>query len=416
MPRYREQVRTAFENPRRKRPAVNATNTERLRVVLVSKALVVGIYQRKAEEIAVQGIDLTVLTPPAWHDRRGGQALEHAHTNGYALRAIPLRFNGQFHLHYYPTLAQELERICPHLLHMDEEPYNLATWLGLRAAHKRSIPSLFFTWQNINRRYPPPFSWMEQRNYRYAAAAIAGNAEAAQVLRTKGYLGPITTLPQFGVDPQIFAPAPLDEAKPAHAPDGLLHIGYAGGLLPEKGLDTLLQACAGLAGSWQLTLAGEGELQDALTQQAQTLGIGARVRLPGRVPSLDMPRFLRSLHVLVLPSRTTPRWKEQFGRVLIEAMACGVPVIGSDSGEIPHVIGSAGQIFPEGDADALRNCLQRLIHEPQARIVQGEAGRARVEQHFTMRRVAQETVALYRRMIAQTSHQSSPRLPVHRPG
>ena len=76
-----------------------------------------------------------------------------------------------------------------------------------------------------------------------------------------------------------------------------------------------------------------------------------------------MARYLARMSVLVLPSLTTARWKEQFGRVLIEAMALGVPVIGSDSGEIPWVIGDAGLVFPEGNSAVLRERLRALFHD-----------------------------------------------------
>ncbi len=132
---------------------------------MVSKALVVGAYQRKAEELARLGAELTVFIPPAWGDRRGRQAAERLHTTGYDLRVIPLRLNGNFHLHYYPTLARELAALRPDVVHMDEEPYNLATWLTLRAAGQAGAHATFFTWQNLYRRYPPPFAAMEQANY-----------------------------------------------------------------------------------------------------------------------------------------------------------------------------------------------------------------------------------------------------------
>ena len=123
--------------------------------------------------------------------------------------------------------------------------------------------------------------------------------------------------------------------------DGPFVIGYAGGLLPEKGVDVLVRASAGLEQEWRLRFAGGGQ-EDALRELARELGVADRVEFVGRLPSTQMPDFYRRLDVLALPSRTTPTWKEQFGRVLIEAMACGVPVVGSDSGEIPHVIGDAG--------------------------------------------------------------------------
>jgi glycosyltransferase involved in cell wall biosynthesis len=368
-----------------------------MRVLMVSKALVVGAYQRKAEEIASLGIDLVVLTPPSWRDRRGEQTMHAVHNSGYTLRTIPLRFNGSFHLHYYPTLAAELRRTTPDLLHMDEEPYNLATWLALRAARRKHVPSLFFTWQNLYKRYPPPFAYFERANYAAANAAIAGNREAADILRRKGCTGEIALIPQFGVDPAIFSPMNIF-ATDAHS----LHIGYAGGLLPEKGLDDLLHACAVLRGDWRLSLAGEGSELAALQALAAALGISSHIHFVGRLESTAMPAFYRSLDVFVLPSRTTPSWKEQFGRVLIEAMACERAVVGSDSGEIPHVIDAAGLIFHEGDRTALTAHLQRLLDEPALRRRLGAAARQRVLERFTMAQIAAQTVALYQRLAQHT--------------
>ncbi len=356
------------------------------------------------------------------------------YTQGYAWRTIPVWLNGNFHLHCYPTLARELAQLQPDVLHMDEEPYNLATFLALSAAHRRNIPALFFTWQNLLRRYPPPFAWWERANYRMARHALAGSHEAAQVLRHKGYDGPLTVLPQFGVDPAHFAPRATPRSAqavatgvavrtthspgegngagevvasgdggtrdaPSRAVDAPLRIGYAGGLLPEKGLDLLLRACHGLRGAWRLTLLGDGEARAGLVELAGQLGLVDRVTFVARMDSDAMPTFYQNLDVFVLPSRTLPNWKEQFGRVLVEAMACEVVVIGSASGEIPHVIADAGLIFPEGDAEALRVCLQRLLEDAALRAELGRAGRTRVLQEYTMATIAAQTVAVYRQMV-----------------
>jgi glycosyltransferase involved in cell wall biosynthesis len=364
--------------------------------MMVSKALVVGVFQRKGEELARLGVDLTVLVPPAWRDSRGVQRATPVFTQGYTFRTIPCALSGNFHLHFYPTLARELAALRPDLVHMDEEPYNLATWQALRAAARLQIPALFFTWQNLHRRYPPPFSLWERANYRRAAAAIAGSAEAADVLRRKGYAGEFAVIPQFGVDPGLFSPPPDRGAGAAP-----LRVGYAGGLIPEKGVDLLLRACAGLTGDWRLTLAGEGGARRALESLAVELGIAERVVWVGPVPSIEMPAFYRGLDVLVLPSRTQPNWKEQFGRVLVEAMACAVPVVGSTCGEIPQVIGDAGCIFPEDDAPALRATLQGLADHPEMRLHLGAAGRGRVLERFTMAHIAQQTLAVYRAIVPQ---------------
>lgn len=365
-----------------------------MKAVIVSKALIVGTYQRKAEEIARLGVDLTVLIPPSWRDRRGDQAAEMAHTAGYALKVIPLRMNGNYHLHFYPTLAAELRRLSPDIVHFDEEPYNFSTWLGLGAARRVGAKSTFFTWQNIRRTYPPPFRWMEQSNYGRVPVAIAGNQDASDVLRAKGYRGQIEVIPQFGVDPEIFVPNPFRRAP--HP----FHIGYAGGLIQEKGLDTLIRACAGLRGDWALRLVGGGDQLDALRSLATQMGVAERVQMGERLTSTDMPDFYASLDALVLPSRTLPNWKEQFGRVLIEAMSCQVPVVGSDSGEIPHVIGDGGLVFAEGDTDQLRQHLQRLMDDRAFAHALGQRGRQRVLTQYSMGMVASRTVDVYWRLLS----------------
>lgn len=355
-----------------------------MRIVLLSKALVVGAYQRKCEHMAeCAGVALTVLVPERW----GAQRVERAHTNGYDLRVLPIRLSGNFHLHHYPTLPAQLRELQPDVFLIDEEPYNLATWMALRAA--LALPQrpriAFFSWQNLLRSYPPPFRWMERDVLRRADAGIVGSAEAAQVWRAKGFAGPLAVVPQFGVDDDAFTPGPPRDAS---AP---FTVGFAGRLVPEKGVDLLLRALIDAPGV-QARVLGDGPQRPALAALAQSLGVADRVRFEDPLPSTRMPEFYRGLDALALPSRTLPNWKEQFGRVLIEAMACGVPVIGARSGEIPHVVDDAGLLFPEGDAAALAAHLRALAADPALRDDLAERGRTRVRAHFTMRAVARATV------------------------
>ena len=362
-----------------------------MRITLISKACIVGSYQTKLEALAEHDdVELTVVVPPAWRENGRSQHLERAHTIGYELVVAPLRWNGHYHLHYYPTLAEILRTARPDLCHIDEEPYNLATWLASKAAHRVGARTLFFTWQNIHRRYPPPFAQFESQVYRRSHAAIAGNRDAERVLRDKGFESPIRVIPQFGVDTDLFRPAP-----PRKREDRLT-VGYAGRLVEEKGVSALLEALAQLQGPWRWIVCGSGPLRGQLESRLRELGLVDRVRFHDQVPSGDMPRYLNMMDLLVLPSLTRPNWREQFGRILIEAMACQVPVIGSDSGEIPHVIGDAGLIFPEGDVRALGEAISALQGDDARRRELGQAGRARVLAHFTMRQIAGQTVDFYR--------------------
>lgn len=366
-----------------------------MRVLMLSKACLVGAYQTKLTAMAQQsGLDLTVIVPPSWLDPVAPIYFERAHTEGYTLLVDPIRFNGNYHLHYYPKLKQRLAQFQPEIVHIDEEPYNLATWLALRQARAIGAKTLFFSWQNLHRVYPYPFRWMEQQVLQKVDYALMGNREAVSVWQKKGYTGDYAIIPQVGIDPQVFQP-------PAQREKGRgFVIGSANRrLVPEKGVDLLLHAVANLPGIWQLRIAGEGPAKPQLEALAQQLGIADRVFFDGPVGSQQMPAYLQSLDVLVLASRTLPNWKEQFGRVLVEAMACEVAVIGAESGEIPHVIGDAGLTFPEADVEGLHKHLLHLIQSETLRDELGQRGREHVLARYTQQQIAEQTVAVYRKMI-----------------
>ncbi|MGI8827073.1 MAG: glycosyltransferase family 4 protein [Chloroflexota bacterium] len=362
-----------------------------MRVAVLSKALVVGTYRRKLQEMARLGIDVVAIVPPEWREGGGVQRLEQQSDLGYRVLVTPIRWNGHFHLHYYPNLARVLRDIQPDLLHVDEEPYNLSTFLAVRSAREMNIPSVFFSWQNLARRYPPPFSWMESYVYHNVRAAIAGSSEAARVLRDKGFDGPVAEIPQFGVDPDLFHTGGA-KCRP-------FTVGFPNRLVPAKGPMLAVNAFARLPADARLKIVGDGPMRGEIEAAVRNLHLGDRVSLQPRMPSAEMPDYLRSVDVVLLPSVSTSRWKEQFGRVLIEAMSCGVPVVASDSGEIPRVLGDAGLIVPEGDESSLADALLRLYRDSLLRTRLGQRGRARVLERFTHARVAEATVGLYREVL-----------------
>ena len=372
-----------------------------MRVLMVSKACLLGAYQRKLEEIGRSPqVDLMVVVPPSWRDGTRTVNLERVHTDGYQLVVEPIAFNGSFHVHFYAHLGRRLRAFKPDVVHIDEEPYNFATAHALWLARRKGARALWFSWQNLNRTYPLPFRLIERYNLRNVDHAVVGSDGAAAVWREKGYQGPMTVIPQFGVDPDIFAPSETDLLRGIRRdPARGFTIGYVGRLVPEKGVDLLLDAVADLEGVWRLHILGDGSEKEALQARARSLGLSDRVTFEGWIPSLRMPAFLRQLDVLVLPSRSRPNWVEQFGRVLIEAMACGVPVVGSDCGEIPNVISDAGLIFPEEDVETLRARLIRLMREPETAAELARRGRERVLHRFTQESVAARTVAVYRQIV-----------------
>jgi glycosyltransferase involved in cell wall biosynthesis len=382
-----------------------------MRILMLSKAQVVGAYQKKAEELAkIPGVELIVAVPPSWRELEvGQQVLERRFTDGYRLEVLPIRFNGRHHIHYFPTIGRLVARLRPDVFHIDEESFNFATYLAMRAGVRYGARCCFYNWATIDHTYPPPFSLFERYAFRHAAHAIAGTEEAAAIIRRHGYRGSLSVLPQFGVDPALFAPMDgrrktEDEGAGRESdPSSVLRppsfvVGYLGRLVAQKGLLDLVETLPLLPPHVSVRLIGDGPLRPRIEARAAELSVRERVDLISWTN--DVPGELRRLDALALPSRTTPTWKEQFGRVLIEAMSCGVPVVGSSSGEIPQVIGEGGLVYPEGDIEALAAALRRLADDRALHNELGRRGRARVLEHYTQAALARSYYDIYRSMLA----------------
>lgn len=369
-----------------------------MRVLMISKALVAGTSQTKLEELAkLPEMELTLVTPEYWQSDDGSkQVLERLYTKGYKMIVTPMTLNGNFHIHFYPKLGQIMKEIKPEVVHIDEEPYNLATYLAMRLTRQHDARGLFFTWQNLYRDYPPPFRWMEIYNYQNASAALAGNRDAEEILRKKGYKGEIRVIPQFGFDTTIYQRSAPRIPRKTGDP---FTMGFIGRLVEQKGLPLMVEALTYLPDYCRVLFIGNGPMKGPLEEQAAKLGVTDRVTFKGSVPTSDVPKEMERLDAFVLPSLSRPNWIEQFGRVLPESMACETPVIGSDSGEIPHVIGDAGLVFPEGNARELAKRIQQLLDDPQLYAQLASRGRQRILDNYTQEQIARQTYETYKFML-----------------
>jgi glycosyltransferase involved in cell wall biosynthesis len=365
-----------------------------MKVLIVSKALTAATYHRKLELIAAEpGLELAAVVPEVWVEPGvGPYPLEVRAGAGYRIHVLPLRHNGHHHTYTWRGLGQIIRAERPDVLHIDEEAFNLATFQAMRGGLRVGARMCFYNWADVARRYPPPFRQFEQFTFQHAAHGIAGNHLAAELIREHGFRGPLSIIPQFGVDEELFCPGPPLPARP-------FVVGFFGRLMSYKGVLDLLDALGRLPADIHCRLIGQGDLNDEVERRIAEPPLSGRVTLEPLIKSGEMPAAMRSLHAYVLPSRTTPTWKEQFGRVLIEAMASEVPVIGSDSGEIPHVIGPAGLVFPVGDVAALAAAIERLYADEAERRRLAAAGRQRALELYTQRRVAAQHVAVYRQML-----------------
>jgi glycosyltransferase involved in cell wall biosynthesis len=362
-----------------------------MHVAIVSKTFVYTTAQRQLEWIVRQpGIELTLITPDVWRSD-DGRMLQFVpqFTEGYTYRCLPVRFNGKYHFYWYRGLWKTLAGVKPDLVHIDEEPYNPAGAQAQRAADRLGVPSVFVAWQNLHRDYPPPFRQIEHYGYSRTSHIIAGNPGAADVVRRKGYAGPLSTFSVHGVDPEIFSP------RPRQRTDDRFIVGYLGRLVLYKGTGVLIEALRGMPDRCRLRFIGSGPDEGELRRLAERAELANRVEFMPAVATTDVPRVLAELDALALPSLSQPNWTEQFGRVLVEAMSCQVPVVGSDAGLIPDVVGDSGLIVPEGNAERLRSALVELAENPRLRDELGRRGRERVIARFTQEQVARRLAAVY---------------------
>lgn len=371
--------------------------------------------QPKAEHLArFADVDLRVLVPDRWLHygawRSPALATESARAGpsnnssrpAYEVGRVrfPWTGPGQFYLHFYPRLRRVLESFRPDVIDLWEEPW------GLVSAHacllrNRVLPTAKIvseTEQNIDKVLPFPFERFRRYTLRNADFAVGRSAEAVAVLRSKGYAGPAEVVPN-GVDAELFRPMGRDACRRELGVSGFV-AGYVGRLVEEKGLADLIDALPNCPADVNVVFVGGGPIKEALENRARTLGVGGRVRvLPAR-PLAELPGVMNALDAFVLPSRTTGRWKEQFGRVLIEAQACKVPVVGSSSGAIPDVVGEAGLVVPERDPRSLSAALTRLRDQPDEARRMAEAGRKQVEERYTWGRVAARMRDIYAKLVS----------------
>jgi len=372
-----------------------------LRVLTISKPYVAATYRDKLA-LLEQAPDLTIglICPTSW----AGQAFEDDESRFWT-RRLEIAFDGRNHFHLYKGLGKAVAAFAPDVVNVEEEHYSAVTWQAFRSARAVGARCVFYTWQNIEKRYPPPFSFIERYVFDHASVGVAGNAEAAEILRHKGYRGPVPVIPQMGVDVDRFAPASESRAE-AKAAAGLdpsaFWLAYVGRLVEEKGIQDLITAMSALdpAAAVRLAIAGAGPYASHLEEMAERLAPG-RVTFTGSLPSTQVPGLLQAVDVVCLPSRTRANWKEQFGRVLVEAMAAEAIVLASDAGEIPNVVGDAGIIHREGDTGEIVAAIRRLHGDPDLRNELRERGRRRVRERYTNVVVADAFADAFRRAAAR---------------
>jgi glycosyltransferase involved in cell wall biosynthesis len=380
-----------------------------MRTLIVNSMFANSFYRKCADELgALAGMDLTMLTVREW--RMNGMTMPFdAIQPGAPYRTVAGKtfWTGYENRGFYTSSIARAFRVAkPEVLFLMEEPFSIfaAEILTAKALLAPHIPVVFFTWNNLSLHefdYRP--SWFYRNIARHTLPrmhyGLTANHAGIQVLRDAGFKGPVTTV-GYGVDTAAFSfrrPERVREIRAALglAPDDVV-VGFVGRMIQMKGIDLLIDAFAGLKRAnpqlkLKLLFVGGGPDEDALLRQATRLSLTSDIRHIKSLPQKDIPDYMHALNILVLPSRRVGMWAEQFGRVLVEAMAAGKVVIGSSSGAIPEVIGNAGFVFEENNVEDLTRKLQQALDLPDDKKGElTEAARSRATRDYSWRRFAND--------------------------
>jgi glycosyltransferase involved in cell wall biosynthesis len=346
------------------------------RLLVISHPAVVNVNQEVYRELSRRGWGVTIVVPDRWRHEYSQATVRPQALDGMesALRPTRVALPGRVQRHIYLARCRALcARADPHVAFVEAEPYSLSATQWGRALKRLHIPFGVQCYENIDRELPLPVRWLRSRVLRDAAFVAARSESSARLARAWGARGEVGFVP----------PAVPSWGSVPAVSEHPFTVGYAGRLIERKGLIDLLEAVRKLDAPVEMLLIGNGEMKEQLDGQPVP---GSQLRVLDGLTHDQMVTGYTQLDVLVLPSHTTPTWKEQFGRVIVEALSCGVPVVGSDSGEIPWLIEltGGGLVFPEGDRDALAAALRKLREAPELRRELAASGRTAVERLFSV--------------------------------
>jgi len=361
----------------------------------------VDLNRRLAQEIARHGEwDVTVVAPSRFHGDFGWHTLQSRASEPCAVVPVPVYFSRRVQVMLYGRGLIDLLRQPWDLVHCWEEPY-VAAAAQVAFSASRDVPVVFATFQNISKHYPPPFNWIERYTMARADGIVAFGRTVFDAVAPRVPPGVPVRVISPGVDVDHFAPRPGARAALFSRygwGDGPPVVGFVGRLVPEKGCLLLAGILDQLSVPWRAVFVGSGRLEADLRRWSTKYG--DRVRIETDVSHDEVAAYLNAMDLLCAPSQTTAAWREQFGRMLIEGFACGVPVVASDSGEIPHVVGDAGIIVGERDQDGWVRTISGLLSDPGRRADLARRGRHRAVASFSWPVVARHHLDFFDDVVA----------------
>lgn len=376
-------------------------NKKKAKILVIGHHFVTKNNQRRIEELSKhKDSEISLLCPYWWREESRKVYLEKDYDKEYAIYKGRTLFTNSTALSFYLfSVYKLLWRIKPDIIDIYEEPWSLTTLqiLLFKMIFLRKSKVMFYSAQNISKKYPFPFNFIEKFTFSNADYCYPCSKGVEDVLRVKGYKGKISVVP-LGLDIS-------DEVK--RDKGGVFTVGFIGRLVEEKGIIDLVNACNQLNKNYKLLIVGEGPLKSRILKIIKFRNIADKIEFTGAVKKEDIPEYYVKMDVLVAPSRTTAKWKEQFGRMITEAFMYGVPVIGSDSGSIPEVMAGCGLIYREGNVSKLRDAILSVMNDQKARAEMIKRGREYALSNYTWAKTTGMIKDIYNELYSvrgETSH------------
>lgn len=376
------------------------------RLLSIAHSYVVTMNRRLAHEMAKadgNSWEVTAVAPTHFHGSRDirSQRLDTAAVEACHVEPVNAYLTSRTHLFLYGRRLRSLLAERWDLVHCWEEPYILAGGQVAWSVSPRT-PLVYRTAQSLNKNYPIPFCWVENYAMQRAAGWICSGRLVAQTLGARpGYDQlPRAQIP-LGVDVNCFRPDPAAGTAVRQSlgwnDEGPPIVGYLGRFVPEKGLELLQRALDQLTTPWRAMFVGAGPSEPLLRAWAERHG--DKVRICNQVTHNQVPAYLNAMNVLCAPSQTTPTWKEQFGRMVVEAFASGLAFIGSDSGEIPYVVQDSGVIVGEHDEPGWTRAIASLLEDRARREDLAARGLERAHAEFAWPIVARRHLEFFESIL-----------------
>ena len=336
------------------------------KVFIISHAMTDEINQKRWLDFSQLTNDwqTTLIVPKIWRNAWFGKKQEKitACKKIDNLEVLPVYTTNKekWTLFLIPSLPSILRKSRPDIVFCFQEEGTISLCWNLLCI-KIFSPSTkvgFFSWQNIKIHGD---KWHQRLRWNLTKLLsdffIAGSNEIAELFKSTGYNKEIYVQTEIGVSKKLFYQdsSLRNQFRDKHNLKEELVIGFAGRMIQEKGIYDLSDALSKIDGiNFKMVWAGDGDQLDKLKD------IRKEDIFLGKISMKEMHEFYNGIDLMILPSKTSPDWKEQFGLVAAQSLLCKTPVIGSNSGAIPEVIDNEDYIFDEGNSDQLAELITKF--------------------------------------------------------